>query len=888
MYKSFYYLDEKYKKLLKEEFIIEKSFSSRSEFYSLYDSNNDTLDIILNVSIYLKFYIFSFYELLLSYIFSLKNKIYKIEFIFVILSLLFSCVLTFDNSDISSNLIINAYFPRNKLTRLSYNMLKDKKIDNTNNVKKKSKENIINKYININEENNIFSKQKKIKSNGCDYYDNEKYYPHHKDYSNNNLISNQNDDIYIFFFIPLKSSIFSLISFLILYTFIKLTLTSKVRSYFLFNLFCSLIVYYVIYAFYESKYYLSSNFFFILFIYIEKCLIDSLYLLFKFKRKDFEIFSTNLIAFDIKQFLLKFIILFGGAMTSGFLSVLFFQSCINYIVFYLCFLTLMVFLCNCLEPVAPYYMKPMKNVLMFLVGIWNFYVSKKNSTSDNFIDPVFDLHTLNNTKNLNLKVDSFYFISDCFTMFCFDYINGYIEYQMEDFFSPNKTINEKCDENIKKYKKAKKNVKTIKQKELFFMILFFLSISLGITGVCKGEYMSFILSVYLSKIILFYCLRVYDMKISRLINSVIEMIYLLIFIQLSNKDDIYLASLISTLLSGEKFVFIFIIKIVSLLLFAYFFVLINIILYFTTNPFKEENEKEVKELPKEHVEKILQMSNLNMEKLKNYNFKIINGNVNKNKKYKLSNMLFITLDCSFNFFNLSLIFIIIEYYEKSFILKLIYCLLSLVLQIVKIFIINQIKSDVEFLFGFFITFILSLRLLRLSVLNENILLYILNHLCLNLLITYYSINPKKHIFITIIIILHLILEFLKFKSYFIILDVFSLFISPILKQFHIYNFTKIDSEENLNKNNDKKGGVSMNYSLLLLIPLVLFFFVQLGLQNYSNFVNELYLNFKELMIDMKIIPPDGENDSRSEVVDYKHQIEYYIINEIIKWIKKSK
>ena len=103
-----------------------------------------------------------------------------------------------------------------------------------------------------------------------------------------------------------------------------------------------------------------------------------------------------------------------------------------------------------------------------------------------------------------------------------------------------------------------------------------------------------------------------------------------------------------------------------------------------------------------------------------------------------------------------------------------------------------------------------------------------------------------------------------------------------------YNFTKIDSEESLNKNNDKKGGVSMNYSLLLLIPLVLFFFVQLGLQNYSNFVNELYLNFKELMIDMKIIPPDGENDSRNEVVDYKHQIEYYIINEIIKWIKKSK
>ena len=156
------------------------------------------------------------------------------------------------------------------------------------------------------------------------------------------------------------------------------------------------------------------------------------------------------------------------------------------------------------------------------------------------------------------------------------------------------------------------------------------------------------------------------------------------------------------------------------------------------------------------------------------------------------------------------------------------------------------------------------------------------------MITYYAINPKKHFFITIVIILQLILEFFRFKSYFIILDVISLIISPILKKFHIYNFAKKDLIDFENKTNEKIEGISVNYSLLLLIPILLFFFVQLGLQNYANIVNELYLNFKELMIDMKILPPDDENGFKNDIIEYEHQVEYYIIHGIIKWIKKSK
>ena len=113
------------------------------------------------------------------------------------------------------------------------------------------------------------------------------------------------------------------------YLFIKFTLCSKTRGSFLFNLLFIFIIFNLLYVFYKREFYFASNCFFILFIYINKNLIDSVYLKLKYKRKDFEIFSTSLIAFDFKQFHLKIILLLNATILSGTFSIFLFKSLIN-------------------------------------------------------------------------------------------------------------------------------------------------------------------------------------------------------------------------------------------------------------------------------------------------------------------------------------------------------------------------------------------------------------------------------------------------------------------------------------------------------------------------------------------------------------------------------
>ena len=855
---------------------------------SPYNNNNDTLNILLTISVYFKFYLYSIYEIFISYTSVMKHRIYQIEFLFLILILLFGFALTFENnSNISQKLIINAYFPHNKITHLSYEIIQEKNLNYYKNKTGSNKysninQDIKNKYNKCNYCDNFSEDENKIRKKEIDKeaYIKQKYY--NNDY-NRNIISIQNDEIYILFWIPMKSALSSFFSFGVLFIFIKYTFTSKIRGNIFFNFFFSFLFIFVVHDFYESKLYLSSNFFFILLIYVLKCYIDSIYLIFNYKRKDFEIFTTNLIAFDSKQLLLKFILLTILTLVSGYLSIFIFKSCINYIVFYLCLITLIAFLCNCFEPIAPYYMKPLKNISMFIVGVVNFYLTKIVGKNDN--KSVFDLRMLdeNEKNNDDANFSSLSLVSDFFTMFCFDYINNYIEYQMGKYF----ILSDKKN-NYKKYLHTPNNRK-IYEKELFFIILFSVSISIGITGIYKIEYMDFILSVYLSKIIFFYFLRVYKIKICRLIHCIIEMVYILTFFKISNEEDYYLLNFLLPIFKTEKNILNCIIKFLTLSIFSYFCIILNIVLYFSSNPFNDDEENEIKQLPT--VEQILKISNIDAEKLKNFSFQIISQN-NSSKKNNFLNMLFISSDCSLNFFNLCIIFIIIENYEEMILIQLIYCLLSVILQLTKLFIISQIKNNVEFLFGFFISFIFTVRSLRLSLFKQSMTLYIINHISLYLLVTYYSIDAKKNLLITIIILSHLLIEFCRYNSYFIILDVISLIFSPIIKN---CRKNKTNMQEELNSfegedqtitKNKKMKSISKNYSLLFSLPLLIFFLVQLGFQNYFSCITDFYMKLKTLMTDLKIIPHDHEDADIKSYNENENQIEYNIISGIIKWLKE--
>ena len=153
-------------------------------------------------------------------------------------------------------------------------------------------------------------------------------------------------------------------------------MNSKIRSSLLLNFLSLFFLYNLISNLYENKYYVASNFIFILLMYTNKNLIDSVFLKLKFKRKDFEIFTSNLMAINSKQFFLKSLILLNSTVLSSILSILYFKFWLNYILSYLFLLSLISFLGNSLEEISPHYLKPIKNIIIFFVGTTNLILSK--------------------------------------------------------------------------------------------------------------------------------------------------------------------------------------------------------------------------------------------------------------------------------------------------------------------------------------------------------------------------------------------------------------------------------------------------------------------------------------------------------------------------------
>ena len=103
--------------------ILSKALSSK---YSLYKNNNDTLKILISTFLKLKLFALSVCDCFISYISSMRHFLYKLQFILLLQVFLFSFIATFEeNSNISTDLIISAYFPKNHITRISYDLIKE-------------------------------------------------------------------------------------------------------------------------------------------------------------------------------------------------------------------------------------------------------------------------------------------------------------------------------------------------------------------------------------------------------------------------------------------------------------------------------------------------------------------------------------------------------------------------------------------------------------------------------------------------------------------------------------------------------------------------------------------------------------------------------------------
>ena len=265
-------------------------------------NNNDTLNILLSAFLYLKSFILSLQTFFISHTSSMHKFIYKLQFILLLLVSLFSFVVTFEeNSEVPTQLIIGAYFPSKRLTRISYDMIQDEPREDENKNKNyenidfedinnlikqqlnKNKDNKDNSYINTCEgntnsydnrvckckdrnsiNNKINSKQKEELTEDLKTKNqmNAKNKQKQKNTFTRKVISDK-DNEFIFSYYNSYKYIVLCLSFLLLYFFIKFTLNTRIKGSLLFNLFCIIIAFNLLHTSYKNEFYLASNFIFI-------------------------------------------------------------------------------------------------------------------------------------------------------------------------------------------------------------------------------------------------------------------------------------------------------------------------------------------------------------------------------------------------------------------------------------------------------------------------------------------------------------------------------------------------------------------------------------------------------------------------------------------------
>ena len=823
----------------------------------VYD-NNDGINFILTIFLYFKLLICSIYDYLVSYLSTMKHFLYQLQFTLILIIFLFSFVVTFEeNYNISTDIIINAYFTKNNMTYITQDMIleKENKINSENNLNANRHKNCANNKVGLKDftysdiEGNNCNRKQKLEDFDINNDEDEEI-KKLKEFVNGKMnkdINSSMKDIYFLNFIPVKSSLINIFCFSISYFFINSTLKSKIRGALILNFVFLATIFYFLQILYQNEYYLASNFLYILFLYVNKNLIDSIYLKLKYKRKEFEIFSRNLIAVNLKQFKLKIIILVEATSLSAVLSILLFKYFLNYIIYYLCLLTLIAFLGNCIEQYAQYYLKPIKNIIMFFVGLFNLILSKFILKLFIFEDLINDYNDTNKSINNNIeqfKVDSFYLINDLFSFYCLNYINEYIDYQYRIFCNyknknNNYNINFRSNLNISIINLNESETdKFFVIKNKYLWCIFITSVVLiGNLGVYTEEFICFIISLYMTKIMMDSFCKLNDYKTTRIINNVVTFNFILFIPRMSSIKDIYLINLFSSITNLNENILLFTFKFIFLLGLFYYIININLMISIDYNSKIFEKEKKEEE--------------------------------KKTNILSFYNLLFMFSEIFFQYFIICLMIVIYKYYETNLVFKILYLFLIMIFQALKIPTITDLKQNIinsisnkkyisdnnenviKYNIYIFAWIIISLRLIKLSG-PENSLIYFLNHLNLILLINYYIFSDKNNNnFCKVLIIILLALGYYIMNSSIFIINAIAIVISPIIKKYNDENDKKLN--ECANKEQKLKMESIRVYNRLtfiFLMSILLFYLVQIGYVNIFDFFEKSY---KEIFENIKIV-----------------------------------
>ena len=764
-----------------------------------------------------------------------NNKIkiplkYKFNIVTLIFILLFSFVI--NQSNISYDLIKAAYFNSSKTIHISYEDVKES-------TKKFKIYDLINK---ISEKYNINTK----------YIDNERLYKRvekiYDEYNNKKIIKDElnickklddkkDEEAYLFDF--LKGIILTCVCSFFLYFIIDFCYSSNINNSFIINSIASYITYNILSTLYRNKYYLASGFISTLFSFFIKCTIDSIFLLMKFKREDFEIFTINLSAIDYKQFILKFTIFTICTTISYIMSNFYFKLYFNYLISYSYIFTLILFLCNCLKIFLSIEKKHINNIIIFITGIINLIINKCHNRK------YYDKNEYNEHLGES-KINSLYLISDIFSLLCFIQTDDLIENKYKDYFNS-------------------KNIYTKKFqifKDYIWVIFYAIGITLGILGIYQKEYIYFFLCVDIAQKFNNYFSIIFRPYFGRILTHIFLIIFIILQYQISNSGDEYLLGIFAYFQIPD-YINNLLLKIISVSILAYYIINILFVYYISINDeIKRDDEEE------ENNENSIDEGCEDEFSEKNFNYNNIENSENRKKM-----LIFLVVEFFLCYIDLVFLCVIVKEFEDNFFVNILYGLLIIILLLRKFYLIrNLIKNKYFFSLIHLIVFLFDIRLIILT--NNKFffgLHYIFEFNLTILLINYSFMSYEIDNFsvFNVLILIHLYLVYLEFSSTFIMVDSFVLIFLAILKT--------MKNKKNIEVFDKNKN----NHSLIFLILIMICFILQvIGINTLIDLLRNALLQLTKYIKKFNLINIFTVN--KEEKID---SIEFIIIINLFRKIK---
>ena len=815
--------------------------------------NNDIIYLYSQMFSIVSKYYSRFIYLIKHHVLVSLNKTYKLYSIISVFLLLFTFV--FSQNNVTRNLILNAYFNNSDIIHVSYDEL----------IQNKKQEDISKIVRNLGIKYDIDYLGKRIY---------QKYYNIILRSNKNNIsilnicekeVEENTNEMYLLDFFPIKKIAITFISGISLYVIIQICYTAKINNSLIINGISIYIIYHFLSSLYNNKYYLASGIIFILLFFFIKCTIDCIYLTMRFKRKDFEVFSINLYANNFRQFILKFIIISFCTVLSYFLSNYIFKFYLNYITFYTCLFYLITFLCNSIEINLSQNSHCLKNIIIFICGLVNFIINKKNKKKYYCVNNVtkqgnnksFFSHFFTQDEEISYnEINGIYIISDIFTFICFDYIDEYLESKYQIYL-----------ENKNNFKKE------FIKSDYIWIFLYIICISIGIYGIIVREFICFLLSFNISQKFMNIFSYIFNPNLSRLLNHFILFIFIFLENQISNKGDDYIINILLYFQFPKSFI-IFLLKIIDplpLIFYLFYTLYTNYYRSFFKN---YENKTENTDIENNNNELEYEEEEEN-EEYSEENEEIIEIYIYSNKKI----IFCLIIELFLCYIDLLIYNILILNSYTNSLNDVIKCMTIVFFFSRKFSLLKEVFQIYKFSnYYYLIIIFFDMRLLLFSETYEDTSFNFICKINFAIVIYFYFITAfqNENYILTIINICHIFLAYSFFNSVLILVVIIFSVSTPLL--------SLLDSKKNIKKRGKKEEKDEGNFSFIfLIIVIILFSIQQIGLRNILDFCQYILISLKNLIIEYNLMTLFTE-DSLNEKGRRKPK-EFRYLYALINWVR---